>query len=74
MIIDYDGRPQESIFYDAALLYYRLKEGGDSLEEAHAYFEKNISSNALLFYYSLDWLFLLGKIKTEESGEVVLCG
>lgn len=70
MIIDYDGKPQDSIFYTSALLYGHLKSAGFDYDEVYDYFLNEVSDNSLLFYYSLDWLYLLGKIRM-EGGKVV---
>lgn len=72
MIIDYDGRPQDSILYASALLYRHLRTRGYNPEEAFDYFVSKINPNPLLFYFAMDWLYLAGKIDCKD-GDIVLC-
>ena len=72
MIIDYDGKPQDSILYVSALLYKHLRMHGYNSEKTYDYFVENINPNPLLFYFSMDWLYLAGKIDNKD-GNIVLC-
>lgn len=72
MIVDYDSKPANSIFYTAALLYKHILSFGFDVEKTFDYFCRNINQNTLLYYYSLDWLFLAGKIDL-KNGELFLC-
>ncbi len=71
MIIDYDSKPKNSIFYTAAVLYKQILSFGFDAEKTFDYFCKNVSQNALLYYYSLDWLYLAGKIDIKNGGLVI---
>lgn len=71
MIIDYYGSPSESIFYTAARLYKHLKITGCGFDEAYDFFIATIDNNPTLFYYSLDWLYLLGRIHRDGKGGFV---
>lgn len=43
------------------------KHGCDKDENLH-YFETEISDNQLLYFYSLDWLLLMNKIRKTNGG------
>ena len=68
MIINFYDRPTSSIFYTAATLYKHIKINGFDFDEAYSYFLEHINENPTLFYYSVDWLFLLGRIKDDGNG------
>lgn len=72
MIIDYDNKPNSSIFYTAALLYKHIFSFGFDVDKTFEYFCNNISQNTLLYYYSLDWLYLAGKIDM-KNGALSIC-
>lgn len=71
MIIDYDGKPQNSVFYTAALLYKHIRDNGFKFDEAYDFFINSVNKNPMLFYYSLDWLYMIGKIKLD--GGMLIC-
>lgn len=71
MIIDYDGKPQNSVFYTAALLYKHIRDNGFKFDEACDFFINSVNENPMLFYYSLDWLYMIGKIKLD--GGMLIC-
>ncbi len=71
IIVNYDENPKNSIFYISALLYNYLINTCSEFESAYRYFINNILRNDLMFYYSLDWLFLLNKIKRIEKGLII---
>lgn len=71
MIINFYDRPTSSIFYTAAKLYKHIKITGFDFDEAYSYFISQVNDNPTLFYYSLDWLFLLGRIKKNEKGDFI---
>lgn len=71
MIINFYDRPTSSIFYTAARLYKHIKISGFGFDETYSYFVCHINENPTLFYYSLDWLFLLGKIRKDGKGGFV---
>lgn len=71
IIINYDSTPNKSIYYMSALLYKYIRKTCDDFEEVYKFFINNINKNDLMFYYSLDWLFLIGKIKGIVSGKII---
>lgn len=71
MIINFYDRPTSSIFYTAAKLYKHIKITGFDFDESYSYFISQVNDNPTLFYYSLDWLFLLGRIKKNEKGDFI---
>lgn len=70
IVINYDLNPKKSILYISAILYDFLKNKCKDFEESRKFFITNIDNNELLFYYSMDWLFLTGKIISIEEGKV----
>ncbi len=71
IVINYDLSPQKSIFYVSALLYDYIVNRCRDFEETRKYYLTNIDKNELIFYYSMDWLFLTGKIKMIEEGKII---
>lgn len=72
MIIDFDSSPDNSIYYTSARLFFHMKQSGCDFDENFHYFETEINKNQLLFFYSLDWLALMKKIRISK-GEYELC-
>ncbi len=72
MVIDYDERPKNTIYYFSALLYKYIKHTCRDFEEARKYFKNNILDSDMMFYYSMDWLHLIGKVK-EINGGIIIC-
>lgn len=71
IVIDYDEKPQNTIFYLSALLYKYLKFSCNDFEEARKYFKNNLLDSDMMFYYSMDWLHILGKVKEIRKGVVI---
>lgn len=71
IIIDYDSNPKNSIFYTSAALYNYLKTTSNKINLAKQYFLNVINRNYLLFQYSIDWLYLIGKIKEVKDGNII---
>lgn len=71
IVIDYDSNPKFSIFYLSALLYKYIVESCDDFIEVKKYFKNQIFNNDLMFYYSMDWLYLIGRIKSIEKGKII---
>lgn len=71
IVIDYDLNPKFSIFYLSALLYKYIVESCDDFIEVKKYFKNQIFNNDLMFYYSMDWLYLIGRIKSIEKGKII---
>lgn len=70
MIVNKDVRPERKIYYIGALVIDILKESKEEIVDHLFVFEKlhkkeNVSAE--VFLLSLDWLFLLGAIKTEKG-------
>ena len=72
MVIDYDERPKNTIYYISALLYRYIKHTCRDFEEARKYFKNNILDSDMMFYYSMDWLHLIGIVK-EIRGGIIIC-
>ncbi len=72
IVIDYDQKPKNTIYYLSALLYRYIKFTCNDFEEARKYFKNNILDSDMMFYYSIDWLHLIGKVKEIKEG-VILC-
>lgn len=68
MVVDYDSSPEDSILYTAALLYSHILESDIDRDDCLDYFLGHINKNIQLFYLSLDWLYLMGKISVSEEG------
>lgn len=73
IVIDFDSEPGKSIYYTSALLFEYLNSKCLDFEEVYKYFKRNIMDSDLMFYYSMDWLFLIGKIKGIQEGKII-CG
>lgn len=72
LLINYDLSPSYSLAYTSASLYSFLKNKNTSLEKAKDYFITHIIDKSSLFYFSLDFLFLIGKVKEINNG-VIIC-
>ena len=72
IVIDYDSKPNKTIFYLSALLYKYIKTTCRDFEEARKHFKSKILDSDMMFYYSMDWLYLIGKIKEIKEG-VIIC-
>ncbi len=72
IVIDYDEKPKNTIYYLSALLYRYIKRTCRDFEEARKYFKNYILDSDMMFYYSMDWLHLIGKVK-EIKGGVIIC-
>ena len=72
IVIDYDEKPRDTIFYLSALLYRYIKFTCEDFEEARNFFRNNILDSDMMFYYSIDWLYLIGKVKEIRKG-VIIC-
>ncbi len=71
MIINYDSNPKNSVFYTASCLYSFITNQSNDFDAAYNYFVTNVNKNQSLFYYSLDYLFLLNKINKIEEGRII---
>ena len=71
-VIDYDSKPNKTIFYLSALLYKYIKTTCKDFEEARKYFKSKFLDSDMMFYYSMNWLYLIGKIKEIKEG-VIIC-
>lgn len=72
IVIDYNEKPKNTIYYLSALLYRYIKHTCRDFEEARKYFKNNILDSDMMFYYSMDWLHLIGKVK-EINGGIIIC-
>ena len=72
IVIDYDNKPQTSIYYISALIYKYLTTVSNSFDDVKEYYKDHINKNELLFYYSLDWLFLIGKVEGISEGKICI--
>ena len=72
IVIYYDEKPRDTIFYLSALLYRYIKFTCEDFEEARKFFRNNILDSDMMFYYSIDWLYLIGKVKEIRKG-VIIC-
>ena len=70
IVIDFDNKPQNSIYYISSLIYKFLINTSNDFDSVKSYYKSHINKNELLFYYSLDWLFLIGKIKSISGGKL----
>lgn len=71
IVINYDTNPKNSIYLCSALLYDFIINKSNNYNEAREYFKENINHNDTLFFYSLDWLFLMEKIINIKDGFIV---
>ena len=71
IVINYDSTPDKSIFYTSALLFNYISNVCSDFEETRRYFLNRIVNNELLFYYSMDWLFLVGKVVEIKDGKII---
>jgi hypothetical protein len=75
MILNKDVRPERKIYFIAALVIDVLKESKEGVIDHLYVFEKLQESEGItaeVFLLALDWLFLLGAIKTER-GVLIKC-
>lgn len=71
MIINYDSNPNNSIYYMAAILYKYIIDISNDFENVYSFFVKNINKNQLVFFLSLDFLFLINKINIIKEGKIL---
>ena len=71
LVINYDDAPNKSIFYLSAMLYEYIINTSNDYQTVKKCFNASILKNDLLFYYSMDWLFLIGKIKSIDEGKII---
>lgn len=71
MLINYDNKPIDSIYYLASVLFKHIRLHGFDPEECYLFFMEYVNKNSLLYYYSLDFLYLIGAINMDERGEVL---
>lgn len=75
MIINKDREPKYSLFYiGSAILEYVGKNDRVSIDDLYIKIKSVIDENLNIdfLYYSLDWLFILGKINL-EGDRVIKC-
>jgi len=70
VVINYDSNPKNSIYLSSALLYDFIVNKSNNYNESREYFKQNINQNDAMFFYSLDWLFLMGKVKSVKDGVI----
>lgn len=75
MIINIDREPKYSLFYIGSIILECINNKNKiSIDELYVDIKKKIDKNLHIdfLYYSLDWLFILGKIKL-EGDKVTKC-
>ncbi|HHF7348580.1 TPA: ABC-three component system middle component 6 [Legionella feeleii] len=78
MIVDSDKHPEQNIFFIGAMLLHILYKNKKNYYDIMDLFRKYNNKNKVhisfdYFLLGLDWLFVLGKIKTNEIGDILLC-
>ena len=70
MIINYDRDPEKSLYYIGSIIIQYLKEDkGVNIEVLYNKVKESVNNELHidLFYYSIDWLFLLSVIEIDGS-------
>ena len=70
MIVNKDVRPERKIYYIGALVIDILKDSKEEVVDHLSVFErlhKKEKISAEVFLLALDWLFLLGAVRTEKG-------
>lgn len=71
IVINYDSNPMNSIYLTSALLYNYMINVSNNYNDVREYFKSNILDNDTVFFYSLDWLYLMGKVKKIKEGLII---
>lgn len=74
MLLPHDSKPENSIYYNAALILKVLQKA-DSIDILALYNEVNKANSMTLrvFAQCLDWLYLIGVAIADEKGVVSTC-
>ncbi len=75
MIVNIERKPTLSLYYIGGLvLNVLLSNSGEHIESLYQITKETMDQELHIdfFYYALDWLFLLSKIKL-ENGRIYLC-
>lgn len=72
ILINYDLSPDYSLAYTSAKLFSFLYGKRVQFEDAKNFFLMDVINKSSLFYYSLDFLYLIGKVKEIKDG-VIIC-
>lgn len=67
MIIDVDSKPEDNIYFIAAMLINILKNHSYNVMDLYAEYQKNNRASFSLYILSLDWLQLTGIIKIKNN-------
>lgn len=71
MLINYDNKPSDSVYYLASVIFKHIKLYGFDPDECYSFFLEHANRNALLYYYSLDFLYLIGAVRIDEKGDLL---
>ena len=73
MLIDYDSHPKKSLLYNASMiLNFLMKRKTVDLDEMNDFCKKNEIEYPQMIY-SLDWLYLIGRINDiDGQGRIIL--
>lgn len=75
MIVDNENKPEKSILFVTSIIIKIMRDSNDRITLLGLY-EKYESYNLpfMMFYYSMDWLFVMNKISSIDSeGVLTLC-
>lgn len=76
MIINWESRPEKSIYYLGAVALNELKNLRFEVVGIDEFYQQlNLVQNISYEYYflTLDWLFLLGRIELSVDGDLKVC-
>lgn len=72
MIINVDSRPEDNIYFIAAMLINILKSNDYNIMNLYNECQKNNKTSFSLYILSLDWLQLLGVVEIKNNKCVLL--
>ena len=76
MIINRDINPESNIYYTGGLVLDQLRRlNSKSIDVLELYQKTNESKeiSMKMFVLSIDWLFILGLVKTADKGTIIKC-
>ena len=67
MIINVDSRPEDNIYFIAAMLIKILNSNPYNIMDLYKEYQKNNKTSFSLYILSLDWLQLIGIIEIKDN-------
>jgi len=74
MLLPYDSKPENSIYYSATLILRELKNSNpQDILELYRNINKTNSITLKVFAFCLDWLYLIEAATVDEKGVISIC-